>query len=556
MFDVNAYIHSLVSFQETAQQHGWTAFIAIIIFSYLLEDGALIMAGVIAATGNISPLTAWFASFFGIFSGDVGVYWVARLFRKPVASWRPDLPMPTLWELIICRFTPGFRTIAYSWCGLSLMPFLRFAQIIFWSGLVWTVLVFSLVYNLGLRSETWLTYYTCFVIPVALVLIFWWRRRWKRKFLSKANCAMSDKVNYEGMPPLERRSRTTSCFEFWPSQIIYIPVVIQWLVLAVKYRSLSLPLIANPDIPLAGMVGESKSDILSLAGERANAVIAPWVVCKKTNDVVDVQADQALDLMLKAGFDLPMVAKPDQGCRGVGVWKISTRNRLIEYIKLFPENANFILQRLSEYQPEAGVFYYRLPNQSHGQIVSITLKYPPFVTGDGRHTLRELILQDERAAQLRHVYFPRLSTMLDRVISVGERVQLVFAGNHCRGCMFRNGNAYISKALTEEFDRVLGDVKGFYFGRLDVRFASIDALMQGKDFEIIEINGAASEATHIWDPDTRFSEVYSTLFFQYRILFMIGSQIRAQGYRPPSILLLLKAWRQERRLTAAYPATD
>ena len=92
---------------------------------------------------------------------------------------------------------------------------------------------------------------------------------------------------------------------------------------------------------------------------------------------------------------------------------------------------------------------------------------------------------------------------------------LAFAGNHCRGSIFRNGNAYITPALTEALDQILADVDDFYYGRLDVRFRHIDALMRGEDFEIIEINGAASEATHIWDPDTRFSEVYDTLFLQY-----------------------------------------
>lgn len=360
-----------------------------------------------------------------------------------------------------------------------------------------------------------------------------------------------------GMPLLEERQKVTSFFEFWPSQIIYLPVVVQWLGLAAKYRSLTLPLIANPSIPLAGMVGESKSGILALAGKQANNVIAPWIVCRKTQEPAKKQADVILEAIVSAGFNLPVVAKPDQGCRGAGVWKITTMERLVEYIELFPHDHRFIVQKLSAYLPEAGIFYFRLPNQPRGQVISITLKYPPFVKGDGQHSLRELILSDQRAAQLTHIYFPRLQAQLDRVLAVGEIVPLAFAGNHCRGSIFRNGNAYITTALTSALDQILGDVDGFYYGRLDVRFRDIDALMSGEDFEIIEINGAASEATHIWDPDTRFSEVYDALFLQYRTLFVIGEQIRAQGYyQPPSVLTLLKAWWQERQLVAQYPATD
>jgi len=59
---------------------------------------------------------------------------------------------------------------------------------------------------------------------------------------------------------------------------MYIPVVIQWLLLAARYRSLSLPLIANPGIPLSGMVGVSKSAVFDLAGDTARQWILPWIL--------------------------------------------------------------------------------------------------------------------------------------------------------------------------------------------------------------------------------------------------------------------------------------
>lgn len=363
-------------------------------------------------------------------------------------------------------------------------------------------------------------------------------------------------ITVDGMPPLEKRRHVTGFFEFWPTQLLYLPVVAQWLGLAVRYRSLSLPLVVNPGIPLSGMVGESKSAILALAGEQARAVIAPWVVHDRTDESIDTQTDAALASMRTAGITLPVVAKPDQGCRGAGVWKITTPERLAEYLWQFPEGHRLILQKLSAHRPEAGIFYIRHPDSARGEIISITLKYQPIVIGDGRATLRELILADARASRLTRIYFPRLSARLDEVIAAGEAVELAFAGNHCRGSLFRNGNAYITPALTAALDRVLGNVRGFYYGRLDVRFRDMAALMRGEDFDIIEINGAASEATHIWDPDTRLSEAYAALFRQYRTLFLFGDRLRARGERPPGVLPLLKAWWRERQLVARYPATD
>lgn len=167
---------TLLHFQDAALWSNTTVLLSIVLLSYVLEDGALIMAAILAATNYVSPLAAWGAVFFGIFTGDLAVYGIARLFRKPVASWQKKLPMPSLYELIICRFTPGLRTISYSLCGLSKMPVWRFTLIIFWSGLVWTMLVFSLVYYVGSRAETWLHYYAWFAIPIACMLLFWQRR--------------------------------------------------------------------------------------------------------------------------------------------------------------------------------------------------------------------------------------------------------------------------------------------------------------------------------------------------------------------------------------------
>jgi hypothetical protein len=304
------------------------------------------------------------------------------------------------------------------------------------------------------------------------------------------------------------------------------------------------------------MVGESKSEILSLAGDYAKSLIAPWLVRKKTSARIETQVAAALNALHQADIHFPVVAKPDQGCRGAGVWKVNDAERLADYIRAFPDGHSFILQRLSPYQPEAGIFYIRLPNEQHGQVISITLKYQPFIIGNGQHTIRELILQDERAAQLTDVYFPRLQQRLDDVLPEGESLQLAFAGNHCRGSLFRNGNAHITSELTHALDKILADVDGFYYGRLDVRFSDIDALMRGENLDIIEINGAASEATHIWDPSTRFHEVYQALFLQYRTLFAIGDQLRQQGHQPPPMKSLLIAWWQERQLVAQYPATD
>ena len=359
----------------------------------------------------------------------------------------------------------------------------------------------------------------------------------------------------EGMPPLEVSSKPLSFFEFWPAWVMYTPVILQWLALSIKYRSMSLPLIANPRIPLSGMVGESKVDILDQACDRS--YLCEYISTTKNRQLSNQEnAQQALSRYYQAKLTLPAVVKPDLGCRGAGVRLIEQEAQLEDYLAEFPVNARFLLQERSLYQAEAGVFYIRYPGEKQGRIISITLKYTPWVVGDGIKSLKQLILDDERAGLLPHIYLPRHAARHDDIIPQGEVVRLAFAGSHSRGSIFRNGNEYITPALTQALDRFFDGMPDYHYGRLDLKFKDIDELMQGKNFQILEVNGASSEATHIWDSRTRFTEAIGVLLFQYRTLFEIGHLTRQAGHKTPSLLSLYRAWREEKSWVLDYPTTD
>jgi hypothetical protein len=92
---------------------------------------------------------------------------------------------------------------------------------------------------------------------------------------------------------------------------------------------------------------------------------------------------------------------------------------------------------------EAGVFYVRLPGEKSGFIFSLTLKYFPYVTGDGKTTLGKLIENDWRAGLIKDVYLKRHEKRLDDVIPKIQNFRLAFTGSHSRGTIFRNGNSFI-----------------------------------------------------------------------------------------------------------------
>ncbi|WP_281645761.1 ATP-grasp domain-containing protein [Parendozoicomonas sp. Alg238-R29] len=364
------------------------------------------------------------------------------------------------------------------------------------------------------------------------------------------------KQAHVGMPPLPRKGRALAFFEFWPTFLVYLPVVFLWLFQTIRYRGLTVPLCANPGFYLGGLVGESKADNFLQAGDYAKKFIAPWFhLTNRKNDLVDLLSD-AKKKMQQYGLEFPIIAKPDMGCRGEGVRIVRNDEQLEEYFRIFPDNAVVILQELIPWEPEAGVFYIRKPGETRGKIFSLTLKYQPYVYGNGVDTLRTLIQRDRRAGKLSHLYIKRHSEQLDDVLEPGQPFRLAFAGSHSRGAIFRDGRDLITERLTSAFDHVSKDINGFYFGRFDVRFANERSLLNGEDFRIVEVNGISSEAAHIWDSESSLREVYKTLFTQYNTLFEIGAINRDRGHKPGALRQVVSGFLKETKLGRQYPDTE
>src|SRR5262249_4110288 len=142
---------------------------------------------------------------------------------------------------------------------------------------------------------------------------------------------------------------------------------------------------ANPGIPSGGFVGESKSAIL------AHLPHVPEFRVVQPGESIDVA-------------EFPVVLKPDVGERGTGVSIARTPDDVRRY--LAAARTPTIVQRYVG-GLEFGVFYVRRPDETTGRIFSITEKRFPEAIGDGRSTLRDLVLRDRRAARIAAVYLQR-----------------------------------------------------------------------------------------------------------------------------------------------------
>jgi hypothetical protein len=369
-------------------------------------------------------------------------------------------------------------------------------------------------------------------------------------------------ISHIGMPSLRGLGSRIGPAERIPPKLFYIPLALHWLWLSLRYRSLSLPALANPLVETGGLWGESKRAYLDMVSGDERRWLARYITL--TRGRIDATRDtrQALELMRANNLSFPIVAKPDIGWQGYGVRPITSEPELRAYIAAFPKDATLMLQEMVAWDGEAGVFYVRQPREERGRIMSLTFRYYPHVVGDGVRTARELVLAGERTAWKAGVHLGRFkdhvgapSRLLDQVPQLGESVRLSFIGSIRVGSLYRDVGEKITPALTERFDAISRSMPEFHYGRYDVRFASSDALQQGDDVRIIEINGAGSEVISAWDPEMTIRRVYASLLMQQRLLFQIGAQNRARGWEPPSPYSVLRAAWQQTRLIRQYPAS-
>ncbi len=362
------------------------------------------------------------------------------------------------------------------------------------------------------------------------------------------------RVPHQGMPPLEP-APALSFFEFWPGWLFYMPVWIWAAWLSLRHFAIRLPLIVNPLFPAGGLYGESKSEILDQFSGEARNWVASYVKITRGHGLETDIASCAIEMARAAGLEFPLVAKPELGCRGVGVRQVADMDALIDYVAQFPIEEAFLLQTLVDVEGEAGIFYVREPGAARGKIISLTLKYFPHVIGDGRSSLEQLIHTDPRAGKIPHLYLGRHADKLKMIVPAEQAFRLAFAGSHSRGAIFRDGTPFITEAMRARFDAIASGVPEFYFGRFDVRFARFADVQQGHGFTIVECNGAGAESTHIWDSRTSLFAAYAALFRQYSLLWRIGAANYARGFRPEGWRVFMERRRRELKATSAYPPT-
>jgi membrane protein DedA with SNARE-associated domain len=508
------------------------------------EDLACIGAGLLVASGEVSALTGIAGCAAGIVVGDLGLWAAGRAFGSAALRWRwvearvgrTTLEQMRQWleknasrAILTSRLLPGSRLPLYVMAGISRMSVLPFAGWVLVGALLWTPALVLASASLGA------------VVASKLPLLF--------GLLAAATIVVRALMSPSNRVRLRARVARWRRWEFWPMGLFYLPVAIRVALLAIRHGGLSTITAANPGMPDGGVVGESKTEILSRLPSQWTI---PFAVINAGEAAARVHTLVAT--MRERGWCFPIILKPDVGQRGVGVRLMRTIEDVEEYLRQEPRPV--AAQPFHEGPFEAGVFYYRRPGETRGRILSITDKQFPMVVGDGQSTLEDLIWRHARYRMQSHIFLERRAAMRREVLPAGQPFQLAIAGNHAQGCLFRNGRHLITPALEARVDEIARSYPGFFIGRFDIRYRDPEAFAAGADLAIVELNGATAESTEIYDPDGSLFDAYRQLFRQWSLVFEIGAANRTGGAPVTSGRRLIELVRSHLATRVAYALSD
>jgi hypothetical protein len=309
-------------------------------------------------------------------------------------------------------------------------------------------------------------------------------------------------------------------WEYWSFNTVYVPIYPVFIFLCLRARSFFFYAASNPKIKNGGFLGESKKDIY--------AMVPPQWQPRTIFFAAGSNPDSVLEKLLQADFRFPLIGKPDIGARGRGVKKLEDAAAVLSYVS--SATIDFHVQEFISYEHEAGIFYYRFPGQAKGKISGIVHKEFLKVTGDGNQNIRDLLKASPRAIlQLARLELTE-TEMLNHVPGDGEVFTVVPYGNHARGAMFLDDSRSVNEKLEHIMDKICGQIPLFYFGRMDIRYQSRELLEQGESFFILEVNGAGSEPTHIYDPRHSLFFAWKEIIRHWVILYKISRANHALGY--------------------------
>ena len=309
-------------------------------------------------------------------------------------------------------------------------------------------------------------------------------------------------------------------WEYWSFTTVYGWIYPVFALLCLRAGGKFFFTAANPTIKHGGFLMEPKQDIYPLIPKQ----YYPAFFFVKAGTAIDV-IQQQIEMHQ---FKFPLIAKPVIGMQGKAVKKVNSVDELAHYAEVC--TVDYMVQELSPYRHEVGIFYHRIPDNAEGTVTGIVAKEPMTVVGDGASTLYQLILEEPRYILQIDALKQIFGKDILQVLPKGEVLILAPYGNHARGSKFVDWSHKADAAFIKNIDAVCRQINGFHYGRLDVMYTDWEDLRQGKNFHIIELNGAGSDPTHMYDPKHSLFFAWKEVIRHWFILYRISKQNHAKGH--------------------------
>lgn len=184
------------------------------------------------------------------------------------------------------------------------------------------------------------------------------------------------------------------------------------------------------------------------------------------------------------------------------------------------------------------VFYLRHPAGVQGRVVAIVDRRPLRVTGDGTHSLEELILADRRILPNVEAILDEFNSRLDDVPSRGESVVLRGTGKGIRRAAQLDGNALLTPALLASIDTLGRSLPGFHFGRFRVKAVEVAAFQRG-EFIVVGFDQGIGSTRNLCDACQSVWGGWRVHCSLWRWAFRIGAENARRG---APVLSLKQAW--------------
>jgi membrane protein DedA with SNARE-associated domain len=507
-------LSALLHFSE--HDYSWLAqFFSLLVLPFAHEDLAIVF-GAYVVVNNIMPIglvvlciyggmVASDFALYGIGAGARSVPWLTRLAVDDRVRGFADVLKRNMFGLMaLCRVVPGVVFVAFIACGWTRVPLGRFTVASLVVSALYLPLMLCIVIFFGDalddRAGLW-------AWPFLLCVLFAIGFLRRQVFVFQETCQRVDARRSQALASAGKSGRRTPAVGWLdrnamarriPFGLFYLPLILSWVGFAVRYRSLTLPTLVNPCHPAGPPGTESKSGYLLDVGGSERRWVADWVIVTRATGARTLYADleRARQSLCAAGLTFPLIAKPDIG--RCSACRIDDVAELRDYLRHFPAGEKLILQRFVPYAGKASVLYARLPGAPRGRLLSLTL---------------------------------------------------------CAGELRHDGRRHITPQLEARLDAVARSMREFHYGRFDLRFVSVDALMRGDDFAIVEISGLGGTLERAWDPAMPLAEIYRRLTDQQRIMFLIGDKNRARGFAPAGCADVVKSLVRHSQLGRRYPAS-